>query len=237
MASSRRTAIVIGMLYLITHVTSIVGLSLYGPVLTSTTYAEHLTAPDASGNVLVGALLEIVLALAIVGTGVMLYPVVKPLNEGMALGYAALRTLEAAVIAVGVTPMIAAVALVQSPGAAGAADKAGLVQALAAVHNWTFLVGPGFICAANTAVLAAVLLRSGIVPRFVPILGLVGSPLLFASSTAQILGAIPQTSPWAGVAAAPVFAWEISLALFLIIRGFRAGAMRRAPAAVQAASA
>ncbi|WP_422934628.1 DUF4386 domain-containing protein [Sinomonas sp. P47F7] len=230
MAPTRRSAIVIGALYLTTHVTSVAGLALYGPVLASTAYADYLAGPGVGGRALAGGFLEVVLSLAIVGTGVAFFPVIKRVNEGMALGYAGLRTLEAAIIAVGVTPLVAAVSLVQSPGGAG--RNADLVQTLASLHNWTFLIGPSFVCGVNTVVLAAVLLRSGLVPRFIPLLGLAGGPLVFASGLAQMFGLLPQASPIAALAAIPVFAWEVSLALFLVIRGFRepAAGPERTPA-------
>ncbi|MDQ4504137.1 DUF4386 domain-containing protein [Sinomonas sp. ASV322] len=220
MAPTRRSAIVIGALYLTTHVTSVAGLALYGPVLTSSAYADYLAGPGASARALSGGFLEVVLSLAIVGTGVAFYPVVKRISEGMALGYAALRTLEAGIIAVGVAPLMAAVTVVQS----GGVQNAPLIQALASLHNWTFLIGPSFACGANTVVLAALLLRSGLVPRLIPLLGLVGGPLVFASGMAQMFGAVPQASVAAGLAAIPVFAWEVSLALYLVIRGFRTAA-------------
>lgn len=218
MGSTRRTAIAIGTFFLLTHVTSVAGMVLYGPVLSSTDYGSYLAGAGASGRALFGGLLEVVLALAIVGTGVAFFPVVRRVNEGMALGYAALRTLEAGVIAVGVTPLVGAVALAQGTGASA---NAGLIQALAAIHNWTFIVGPGLICPANTAVLAAVLLRSGLVPRIIPILGLVGAPLVFAMNVWQLFALTPQAPSSFSLAVVPIFAWEVSLALYLIIRGFR----------------
>ncbi|BCT78209.1 hypothetical protein SCMU_40510 [Sinomonas cyclohexanicum] len=227
MASTRRTAIAIGTFFLITHVTSVGGMLLYGPVLANASYGSYLATPGASGSALAGALLEVILAIAIVGTGVAFFPVVRRISEGMALGYAALRTLEAGVIAVGVTPLVAAVAIAQNAGDAG---SAGLVQALAAVHNWTFTVGPGLICPANTAVLAIVLFRSGLVPRAIPVLGLVGAPLVFVLNAAQLFTLTPQAPGWAGLAVIPIFAWEVSLALYLIIRGFRPAALARVAA-------
>ena len=217
MAPTRRTAIVIGALYLITHVTSVAGLALYGPVLTSADYGAYLASPGAANRALLGGFLEVLLTLSIVGTGVAFYRVVKVFNEGMALGYAALRTLEAGIIAVGVAPLMAAVTLAQRSGD----ENAALIQMLASLHNWTFLIGPSFACGANTVVLAVLLLRSRLVARFIPVLGLVGGPLVFASGIAQMFGVFPQASPIAALAAIPVFAWEISLALHLVIRGFR----------------
>src|SRR4051794_25539499 len=110
MTSDRRTAVVAGACYFITHVTSVAALGLYGPVLDDPGY---LTGPGADGQVLLGAFLEVVLALTIVGTAVALFPVVKRRSEGVALGYVGLRTLEAAVIAVGVVPLLTVVTLRQ----------------------------------------------------------------------------------------------------------------------------
>jgi Domain of unknown function (DUF4386) len=208
-------AVVAAVLFLITHVTSVAGLALYGPVLGDRGY---LTGDGPDTSVLLGALLEVVLALAIVGTAVALYPVVKRQNEGIALGYVGLRTLEAAVIAVGVVPLLAVVTLRQD---GVGTDATTLGSALVALHNWTFLVGPSFVCGANTVLLAYLLHRSGLVARFIPVLGLVGGPLVFASGVAQLFGGYEQMSAWAAIAAVPVFAWEISLAVYLLVRGFR----------------
>jgi hypothetical protein len=216
MSSTRRTAVVAGVLFLITHVTSVGAVLVYGPVL-------HDPDPLGSGSdtgLLVGVLLEVFLALAIVGTAVALHPVVKRQNEGVALGYVGLRTLEAAVIAVGVVPLLALVTLRQDLMGA-AADAGTLGSILVSLHNWTFLVGPSFVCGTNTVLLAYLLYRSGLVPRFISVLGLVGGPLVFASGTAQMFGLIDQISVWAGIGAVPIFAWEICLAVYLIAKGFR----------------
>ncbi|EWM17622.1 DUF4386 domain-containing protein [Kutzneria sp. 744] len=89
-----------GALYLVTHVTSIAAVILYDRLLTD-------PSSGTNPNVQVGALLEIILALAVIGTAVALYPFVKRHGEAVALGYIGLRTLEAAVIAVGVLPLLA----------------------------------------------------------------------------------------------------------------------------------
>lgn len=230
MPSLRRTAVVAGLLFLVTHVTSVTALVLYHPVLDD---ARFVTGSGASSPVLLGALLEVVLALAIVGTSVAMYPLVRAVNEAGALAYVGLRTLEAAVIAVGVVPLLAVVTLRQDGAGDGAVP---LAQAMVALHNWTFLVGPSFVCGTNTVVLAALLRRSARVPAFIPVLGLVGGPLVFASGVAQLFGVIDQISTWAALGAVPVFAWEICLALFLLLRGFRSSAEpeRSAPYAIAA---
>jgi Domain of unknown function (DUF4386) len=215
MTPSRGTAIVAGVLYLVTHVTSIAALVLYGPVRTD---AGYVTGAGPDTGVLLGALLEVVLALAIVGTAVTLFPVVKRYNEGVALGYVGLRTLEAAVICVGIVSLLAVVTLRRHP--TGTGNAVTTAQALVAVHDWTFLLGPDFVLGTNTVLLAYLMYRSRLVPRFIAILGLVGGPLVFVAAIGVLFGLYTQVSAWAAAAAVPVFAWELSLAFWLIIKGF-----------------
>lgn len=218
----RKTAVVTGVLYLVTHVTSVTALALYTPVLDDPGRAAD---PGSATRLLVGGLLEVVLALAVVGTAVSLWPVARRHGEALALGYVALRTLEAAVIAVGVVSVLA---LLPVGGAGTTPEGAG---ALVRLHDWAFLVGPGLVCGADTVVLAALLFRSGLVPRWIPVLGLVGGPLVLVSNTVVAFGGYGQTSMAAGLAAVPVFAWELSLAVTLLTRGFRTApvALRPAP--------
>jgi hypothetical protein len=217
MTSTRGTARIAGACYLITHVTSVAALVLYAPVLSQSGY---VTGSGADTRVLVGGWLEVVLALAIVGTAVALYPVTRRHGQGLAIGYVALRTLEAAVVAIGIVSLLAVVTLRGEAGA-DAASLVGVGKGLVAVHNWTFLLGPNFVCAADTLVLAFLMWRSQLIPRFIAGLGLVGGPLLFVSATAVLFGAYQQVSLPGAVAPLPVFAWELGLALFLIFKGFR----------------
>jgi Domain of unknown function (DUF4386) len=217
-ASSRKIAIAAGAFYLISDVTSIVALILYGPILNN---ARYIVGSGSDIQVLLGAFFEVILAFAVVGTAVTLFPVVRRQNEGVALGYVGLRTLEAAIIVIGIVSLLGVVTLRQA-GIAGT-DQATLVtvgRALVAVHNWTFLIGPSFTSGANTVLMAYLMYRSGLVPRFIPVLGLIGGPLVFASATAVLFGLLGQYSVWPAVAAIPEFAWELTLAFWLIIKGF-----------------
>lgn len=221
-AAPRALAIAAGVCYLSTHVTSVGAPFLYGPVLHDARYIVGV-GPDT--RVVLGAFLEVICALGIVGTAVALYPVVRRRHEGGAIGYVGLRTLEAAIIAAGIVPLLAVVTLRQQVAGAAGADPATLVplgQALVATHNWTVLLGPGLTCGVNTVVLASLLYRSGLVPRVIPTLGLIGGPLVFAYNTAVMFGATPPG--WVGLAVIPIFAWEVSLALRLIAKGFDSAA-------------
>jgi hypothetical protein len=224
-AVGRALAVVAGLCYLVTHITSVGALILYTPMLNDSNYIIG-SGPDA--NVLVGGFLELFLAFGVIGTGVALFPVVKRQSVAGALGYMGLRTLEAGIIAIGVVSLLAVVTLRQNLAGAIGTDTASLVtvgEALVAFHNWTFLLGPSFTSGLNTVVIASLLYRSRLVPRFIPMLGLIGGPLVFASATAVLFGFIGQYSTWPAIVALPEFAWELSLAIYLIAKGFRSSAL------------
>ncbi len=217
-APPRRLATAAGVCFLVTHVASIGGLVLYGPVLHDPGY---ITGPGPDTRVLLGAFFEVVLALAVVGTALALFPVARRYGEGAAVGYLGLRTLEAAVIGVGIVGLLAVVTLRGQPPQGAEADTLRAVgRALVAVHDRTFLLGPNFVLGANTALVAYLMYRSRLVPRPIAVLGLVGGPLIFASAAAVLFGAYAQLSVWGSLAAVPVFAWELALAVRLIAKGF-----------------
>jgi hypothetical protein len=166
--------------------------------------------------------MEVLLAVSVIGTAVTLFPVVKRQHEGLAFGYVALRTLEAAAVIVGVATLLAVVSL-RRPGAAGpdATALQAVAKGLVAIHDWAFLLGVHTVC------LAYLMYRSGLVPRFIGALGLVGGPLIFVAATGVLFDQYSPTSPVVFGAAVPVFGWELSLALWLIIKGFRPTALQR----------
>jgi hypothetical protein len=131
------------------------------------------------------------------------------------------RLLEAVAIVVGIVSVLAIVSLRQA--GAGTADAASLVpvnEALVAIHDWAFLIGPGWFLGTNSLLLAYLMYRSGLVPRTIAILGMVGGTLIVVSSTAVLFGAYEQVGTIGLLVALPVFAWEVSFALWLIIKGF-----------------
>jgi hypothetical protein len=211
----------LGVLFFITHVTSIAAIVLYQPVLNGPGY--FLGNGAANSRILLGGLLELILAAAVVGTAVTLYPVVRRHNPALAMGYVGLRTLEAGIIVTGIVSLLAVVTLQHDvPGtAANAAALTTAGEALVAAHNWTFIIGPGLVCGLNTLVMAYALYRSKLVARFIAVLGLIGGPLIFAANVASIFG-VPRDD--LGVCVVPVFAWELCLAIFLITKGFRSTA-------------
>ena len=218
MDSMRKTALVAGVFYLITFI-SIPTLALYGPVKN---HRDWILSSGSHTGVLVGGFLEVVVALAGIGTAVTLYPVVKRENEGMALGFVAARVLEAGMIFTGVVSLLSLVSLRQNLGTAAGANAASLVTTAAshvAVYNWAFLLGQSFMPAVNALLLGTLLYRSRLVPRVIPVIGLIGAPLLICTVIATLFGGFKLGSPMP--AALLVAAWELSLGVWLVVKGFK----------------
>jgi Domain of unknown function (DUF4386) len=213
MSPLRKTALVAGVFYLLTFV-SIPTLFLYGPVKS----ANYILGPGPDTNVIVGGMLEIIVALAGIGTAVTLYPVVKRQNGGVALGFVGSRVLEAATIFAGVASLLSVVTLRQA-----GAGAAGLVsaQTLVALYNRTFLLGQSFIPAVNALLLGSLLYQSRLVPRVLPLLGFIGAALLVASDIGVLFNLWGQTSSVSGLAALPIALWEFSLGVYLVVKGFK----------------
>ena len=219
MSSTRKTALVAGVFYLITFI-SIPTLALYGPVKH---HRDWILSSGSHTGVLVGGFLEVIVALASIGTAVTLYPVVKRQNEGVALGFVAARLLEAAMIFTGVLSLLSLVSLPH--GAATGAAAASLVTTGAshvATYNGAFLLGQSLMPAINALLLGSLMYRSRLVPRVIPVLGLIGAPLLITAVIATLFGGgIGHVSAFAAIATLPVAAWEFSLGVWLVVKGFK----------------
>jgi hypothetical protein len=218
MTSTRKTALVAGVCYLITFV-SIPTLALYRPVLNN---RDWIISSGGHTGMLVGGFLEVIAALAAIGTAVTLYPVVKRQNEGVALGFVAARVLEAVMIFTGVVSLLSLVTLRQDLGAAAGANAAALVTtgaAHAAIYKWTFLLSQSIMPAINALLLGSLMYRSRLVPRIIPVVGLIGAPFLICTVIATLFGGTKLGSP--EFAAVPVAAWEFSLGVWLVVKGFR----------------
>jgi Domain of unknown function (DUF4386) len=233
--SMRRTALVAGVLYLITFIAGIPPAAfLLGPVLNDPNY---IVSAGADTQVLFGAFLDLVTALACIGTAVALYSVVKRQHEGFALAFVTTRLFEAAIIVIGVISIIAVVALRQAGAAGGeAATLVTVGRALVAVRDGAHLLGPGVIPGLNALLLGYLMYRSRLVPRLIPAMGLVGAPLFLVAVTALILGFDEQALVLYGIAVVPVALWELSLGLWLVFRGFNQSAPILAAPAVEAAA-
>jgi hypothetical protein len=213
-----------GLLFLITFVTSIPPfVSFYVPALSDPAF---VLGGGFDMSVSWGALLEMLLIVSNIGTALALYPVLKKRFEMLSLGYVTARLTESGFIAIGI---IALMALNTLRMQAGDADHDSLLIAghsLVAVHDWTFRLGPGFVVGiGNGLILGYMMWKTRLVPRAMSILGLIGGPALLVAGTAVLLGVIPGGSVPQGLATVPEFFWELSLGLWLLIRGFNPKAL------------
>jgi hypothetical protein len=220
---------VTGILFLITFATSIPPFVYhYVPVLDDPRYI--VGGGGADNRVLTGAFLELILIIANIGTAVVLFPILKRVNEILALGYVTARVVECVFIAVGILSVLSVVTLRQE--AAAGADAASLLtagQSLVALKDWTFLLGPGFfVGVGNGLMLGYLMYTSGLVPRGMAMLGLIGGPLVIASGVGVLFGIIEAGGVWQLIATLPEFLWEgFVLGIWLTVRGFNPSAVAR----------
>jgi hypothetical protein len=222
MNSNRKIATIAGWLFITTFVVSIpAALMLYTPLLD---HVRYIVRAGADNRIALGALLEMILIVANIGTAVVLFPILKRQSERLALGYVTARLVECGFIAVGILSLMAVVTLRQDVGGS-AADAGSLViagRSLVAIHDWTFLLGPGWVVGLGNGLLLGYLMyRSGLVSRRMAMLGLIGGPLIIASGTAVLFGAIEPGSGLQVIATIPEFFWELSLGIYLIVKGFK----------------
>jgi Domain of unknown function (DUF4386) len=217
MTSLRKTSLVAGALYLLTFV-SIPTLFLYNPLRAS----NYILGHGSNTGIIVGAILEMIVALAGIGTAVALFPVVKRQNEGVALGFVGTRTLEGGAILAGVACVLTLVTFQQ---AGAGADALVTGHALITMYDRIFLLSQSFIPAVNALLIGSLLYQSRLVPRVLPLLGFVGAALLVAGDTAVLFGLIGQHAPSTALAALPIALWEFSLGVYLVVKGFKPSAI------------
>ena len=219
MDGARKTALAVGVLFILTFVTSIAGVMSYGPVLSDPNY---VIGAGADTRVFFGAFLELFLIITNIGCAVVLFPLLKRVNEGLALAYVAARIVECTFILVGILSVLAIVTLRQTATAADAGSLLTIGKALHAIHDWTFLLGPGFADGVGTGLILGYLMyRSGLVSTRMALFGVIGGPMLAASGLAVLMGVIPQGGAVQGILTIPEIVWELFLGLWLTFKGFK----------------
>src|ERR687896_1230129 len=217
MTDDQRHGRIFGVLFILTFVTSILAYILFQDILDDP--AAYI-GEDGKDNVMyLAVLLEFFLIVTNVGTAVALYPIAKRQNQALAIGFVAARIIESVFIAAGTIFILGVVSLRQD-----APDAADLAVSLAALKDWTFLFGPGFtVPIGNGLILGYLMYRSGLVPRWMPLLGLIGGPLLLVANLGELFEWW-DTSSAIGLAVAPEFVWELSLGIYAAVWGFRRSA-------------
>src|SRR5436190_4425464 len=217
MSLDQKRARVFGVLFLITFVTSIPALALYQPVLDDP--VGYVAGAGHDKQILFAALLELLLIIANIGTAVVIFPIVRRQSEELALGYVTARVIECTFILVGILSVLGVITLRNR--VAGASEGT-VAYTLAASKDWTFLLGPGWVVGwGNGLILGYLMYRSGLVPRKMAWLGLVGGPLIILSGTLVMFGVADKGGTLQGIATIPKALWELSLGVYCTVKGFR----------------
>ncbi len=219
MSPTRRTALIFGVLFLATFVFSIAGVLLYNPVLHP---AKFMAGTGGDTRVRLGAVCEMLLIIANIGTAVVVYPIFKRQFEVLSIGYVTARLVECTFIAIGIVSYLSVVTLHQTTAGGAAGSLLNDAKALVAVRNWTFVLGPGFVVGVgNGLILGYMMYRSGLVPRGLAILGLIAGPLICITGIGVVLDVIPRGGTVQAIATIPEFVWELSLGIYPTVKGFR----------------
>ena len=225
MDSNRKTAIIVGVLFISATVFSILGTGVFiEPILDDPDYLLKASANE--NQVLIGVLLELIAAGAVAGTAIALFPIFKKHNEALALGYVGGRTIEGVSI---IVSAIGALSLLTLSGEyVAAAPDAPNIQTLGTVllaeRDWNFLVGPNIVFSVNALMVSYLLYQSRLVPRFLSVWGLIGAPLILAAGLLIMFG-FPRFSPISALLALPIASFEMVLAGWLIVKGFNPSAI------------
>jgi len=224
---NRRNSKIIGVLFIIAAISSIVGLILYNPILREANYL--ITGQENATQIIIGAICELILVVSVIGTAIMLFPYLKKQNESLAIGYICFRFLEAVIILIGTISVLALLTLSQN------FEKNDLVNVstyhssgilLKAIHNWTFILGPNFFLGINTLIYGFLFYKSGLIPKYISLLGITGATLIFLAAILEMFHIIDQISTWGLLLALPIFVYEMSLAFWLIFKGFNANVVK-----------
>jgi hypothetical protein len=216
----RKLATITGVLWIITFVTSIPAVLLYDPLLNNSNFI--LGAGGGDTRIFVGATLELLLIIANIGTAVVPFALFRRYNERLAIGFVTARLVECGFIAVGIVSVLAIMTLRQDPGSASDDTLVALGQSLVAVHDATFLLGPGFVVGVgNGIILGYLMYTSGLMPRRLAMFGLVGGPLVCLSGIAVMFGAFDAGPGPQAIATIPEIIWEASIGLYLTFKGFK----------------
>jgi Domain of unknown function (DUF4386) len=213
--NARTIARVAGVLFIITFLTSIPAYALFQPVLDDP--AGYIAGGGEDNQIYLGVLLELLLIVANIGTAVVLLPILRRQDEILAVGYVTARVMESVFIAAGILCVLGIVTLRQDDP-----DAASLAVSLAAIKDWTFLLGPGFIVGiGNGLILGYLMYSSGLVPRPMAMLGIIGGPLLALAGIGVLFDWWDAGGTVQSLATVPEFIWELSLGIYLVVKGFR----------------
>jgi len=226
MNSYRKTAIIVGALFITATVAGILSQVFLGSILDDPDYLINVSVNE--NQVIIGALLLLIMAAAIFAIPVMLFPILKMQNENIALGYVVARIFEAVPVVVGAISLLSLVTLSQEFVIAGATDASHfqtLGTMLRAERDWTDLIGTQIVFSLTALILNYSLYQSKLVPRLLSVWGLIGALLILAAGLLSMFGLVSPFSTIAIILYLPIALQEMVFAIWLIFKGFNSSAI------------
>lgn len=214
----RKRTLAAGLFYIATFLFSIPALGLYGDAIDDPNWVLGV---GSDSGVQMGGLFEVLVGLTGIGSAVAVYPIIKRYGPSRAVGFVASRVLEAAIITAGVLAILAVYTMRQDLAGTDPTTLTTTASALVAVRDWSFLFGPGVMATVNALCFASILRQTGLVPRWIPTLGLIGVPVLFTSTMVTYFGGWEQVSAPAMLMVLPIATWEMSVGIYMAVKGFR----------------
>ena len=221
MNSNRKTAIIVGVLFIVATVSSVIGGLLIESIIDAPD--DLVNVSENENQVLIGVLLELTWAASAVGITVLMFPILKKHNESLALGYVGARIFEGFIATVGAISGLLLITLSQEFVNAVAPDATyfqALGALLLAARDWAWWIGPMLVFALSALIFNYLLYQSKLIPRWLSVWGLIGGTLLLAEG---LLGMFDLTI--SAYLAAPIGVQEMVLAAWLIIKGFNPSAI------------
>jgi hypothetical protein len=224
---NKTNAVTTGICFIVAAVTSMVGKLLYAPVLVNPDYLK--VGAIQTNQVVLGAVFELILAVTAIGTALFMYPFLRRISESLGLGYVVFRVLEVVFILMGLVSVLALLTLSQS-FTASASPRPAQFQAIGTVlkgiHDWCFILGPNFMLGINTLIYSYLFFVSGLLPKSIATLGLTAATLIFLVSLPELFGIVRQVSALGFLLALPIFFYEMTVAVWLIRKGFKPDRVR-----------
>ncbi|WP_428911580.1 DUF4386 domain-containing protein [Niallia sp. Krafla_26] len=220
MTRERWNGMIIGLLYIVAAVSSVIAVVLYQPIL-----SDQWVMSVANGyepKILMGVFNDLILVMAVIGTAVMLFPYLRHWNEHIALGYLCFRFMEAVFIAIGLVGILGLLYLSSfyETGELSDVDLQAVGFMLQSFHRWTFMLGPNLMLGLNTVLYSYIFLKTGLVPKPLAIFGIITAVMVFLAGILDMFGIIVPISTVKGFLALPVGLYEMTLAVWLIVQGF-----------------
>lgn len=223
----RRNAIILGVFYILAAVSSVVAVLLYQPIMEENWYG--VAQNNQTQAVLFGVLFDVLLLISVASTAIILAPYLTKTSRRLSLAYLVFRLMEGVFIAIGLVAVLVLVTLSQAYDNSIIANNNDLMLVIGAMlqgfHRWIMVLGPNLMLGINTMIYSYLLYQSRLVPRALAIFGMVVSVMVFMAGVFDFLGYIEPWSTLKGLVALPLGVYEISLAIYLIVKGFKAEAL------------